>query len=840
MKCLVPLAIALSLSVGVSADPCPNVNFTLEQTLTGSYGGWVDHLQTIDYDHDGKLDLVGTIDEASGWASLYSWRGNGDGTFQAAVALNETQVMDLQVINVNNDAYLDLVGSNYYDVWVRLGNASGFNTPIYTYTNYPAYDIQLGNFNEGTGNIDLVVSSLVGSSSTSRFVVYEGNGDGTFTETRRVTTGTDNNWQTDVAVADFDNDGRYDVAVSRRMSEQVQVYFRNVDGTFASAVNLAAGVWPDQMKAGDFNEDGLADLVSVNWEDGTIEYFENNGSRAFAPSAVLDGSYPGDGGGLFSLHVVDINADSNLDILAGSVNGNWLTIYLGNGDGTFKSPTWFVNEDAISIATGNFDGDADLEVALGDWQVLYTADYVCTPQVVLYSKAPVISVGQTAKLRANVSGISESTPLPRGTVTFKEGATTLGISNVDTNGEAILDLTGLGVGDHVITAEFSGNSTVSAATSPSITQKVILETSSISLSIGSSTHGEPFNSIVYITNRYGSPDNGYYTLTLDGVTYTEPRWSGAALTLTLSAGAHTISAEFEGDTYDPPSTSPTYNFTTARHAVTLTKSGDTTVRVGTAHALQITVAATTSPTPTGTVELFRGSTSLGSASVSGGVATFNVTLPRGSYEYSATYWGDTNYLTGSTQFTLNVLANASVAIDALALESMVYIPAVVPNGTTSAVMYRRIHGTVPWSAVSSWSLASPYDDGTGMTRGVLYDYRLDATVSAVIQQSNVDSALLFTDPTLTANSTNVKLVHFAELRDSINALRTMAGLSPFAFDGTFGSGLAVRASHLAGLRTALNQARSTLGMVAATYTDAASAGVIIKKAHVTELRSASR
>ena len=112
------------------------------------------------------------------------------------------------------------------------------------------------------------------------------------------------------------------------------------------------------------------------------------------------------------------------------------------------------------------------------------------------------------------------------------------------------------------------------------------------------------------------------------------------MTLTLSAGPHSISAEFLGDGDQPPSTSPTYNFTTAKHAVSFVKSGDTTVRQGTAHSIQIAVSATTSPTPTGTVELLRGTTSIGSTTLVNGVASFITTLPRGSYEYTAVYSGD--------------------------------------------------------------------------------------------------------------------------------------------------------------------------------------------------------
>lgn len=827
----------LALAAPAFATDCESVTFTLDQTISG-YPSSVAELQTVDYDHDGKLDLVGTIMQNNGdYGVLHSWRGVGDGTFEAAVSLGDVMVWDLQVANVNNDAYDDLVGASQFDrFFVRLGNATGFDPAIITSTNYTVNDIQAGNFGEGTGHIDVVTSSVSGG----LFAVYQGNGDGTFTETRRVTFDS-SNWVTDSAMADFDGDGRFDVALGRRMSKQLEVYFRNVDGTFAAPVSMSTGDWSEDFRVGDFNEDGLPDLASATWEDGTIEVFRNLGSRTFSARQILAGSPPGTGGNVITLQIVDVNADSHLDILGAAVNGGWLTTHLGNGDGTFNSANWFDPGDQnYSVQTGNFDGDADLEAALGGFQQLYTVDYTCATQVHLYSISPMITVGQTAKFRTVVSGISSSTPLPLGTVTFKDGATTLGTVAIDATGSAALDQSGLSEGDHTITAEFSGNSVLGPA-SATMVQKVTLMTTETTITLGASTHGEPFNSTVTIRNtNFNFTFPAWYYLTVDGITESAKRWSGATLTLTLSAGPHTISAEYLGGPSSPPSTSQTYNFTTAKHLVSISKSGDTTVRQGTAHSIQITVGATTSPTPTGTVELLRGATSIGSAPLVGGVASFNPTLPRGSYEYTAVYSGDTNYLSGSGAFTLNVLPNAPLVIDARASDSTVFIPAVVPNGTTATTMYRRVSGSGIWSAVPSWTLVSQVDDGTGMTRGVVYDYRLDATVSGGLQQSNIDSALLFTDPTLTAGSSVIKVAHFTELRTSINILRTAAGLSPFSFDGTFGLGASVRATHMSAMRTAVNEARTVLGLLTTTFTDGSLPGVHIKKVHVTELREASK
>jgi hypothetical protein len=205
------------------------------------------------------------------------------------VSLGDTKVMDLQVINVNNDAYDDIVGVSYDSrIWVRLGNATGFDPAITTYTNYAPYNVHAGNFNEGTGNIDIVVSSL----TSGIFVVYEGNGNGTFTEKQRVDAGGSSDGITDSFAADLDNDGHFDVALAHGMSQRLEVWFRNIDGTFAPPVTMATGFWAKVVAAADFNEDGLLDLAAVIRNEGTVDVFRNLGSRTFSPRQILAARLP--------------------------------------------------------------------------------------------------------------------------------------------------------------------------------------------------------------------------------------------------------------------------------------------------------------------------------------------------------------------------------------------------------------------------------------------------------------------------------------------------------------------------------------------------------------------
>lgn len=834
------LFVTLSVALPVAATSCPSVVWTPKQSVSG-YSSYVESLETIDYDHDGKLDLVGTIRPNGGvTTTLHSWRGVGDGTFETPLLLSSESIHDLEVGNVNNDAYPDLVGGNYNNsFWVRLGNATGFDAPVYTATDYSASNVSIVDLG-GDAFSDLLVSSL----TSNLFVLYQGAGNGTYTEVQRQSAGAVSWDVTGSVLADFDGDTRLDVAVSRRDSETLAVFFRNADGSFAAPVLLPVGTYPEDIQAADFDEDGLLDLVTTEWLDGNIDVFLNLGGRAFAPRLVLPGAPPGEHGGLNAFRLLDVNDDANVDILAAGVNGDWVTTYLGLGDGTFASANWYRTSNNImfSIATGDFDADTDIDVAVGAFEQHFTLLNTCATQIVLYSISPMITSGQPASLRALVSGISSQSPLPRGMVTFKEGATTHGTAPVGENGVASLDVTGLSLGEHTFTAELSGNAVLADATSPGMIQRVTNDITTTTLLLQpSSVYGAPYTFDVELRhqdfNYFNYTFLGYYILNVDGVE--SERYNDAPVTLNLSVGEHTISAKYLGNEWLPPSESAQHFFTTSKATPAATKSGDTTVRLGTAHKVKITINTPAGTSATGSVTLTRGATVLGSGPVTNGVTIISVTLPRGGHDVIATYSGDDNFNAATVAFTLSVMQNAPLAIDARGLQNAIAIHAVVPVGTTAMTLFRRVAGTVPWTAVGGWSMATALDPAS-LSPSVLYDYRLDATVSGSPQSSNIDSALMFSDDALVPSVTVIRYNHLYELRDAINVQRTAAGLPAFGFDSSLAL-QPVRATHVTAMRNALTEARTALGMFTVTFTDPTlSAGMQIKAAHIQELREAAR
>jgi hypothetical protein len=174
---------------------------------------------------------------------------------------------------------------------------------------------------------------------------------------------------TSAVVGDFNGDGIPDLVVANRDSDYVSVLLGNGDGTFQSASNFPAGSHPLSVAVGDFDRDGNLDLAVVGFycgndgcTDETVRVLLGNGDGSFESAGnFLAGSRPS------SVAVGDFNFDGILDLAVANEGSNNVSVLLGNGDGTFQAARNFsAGNRPSSVVVADFDGDGYLDLAVAN------------------------------------------------------------------------------------------------------------------------------------------------------------------------------------------------------------------------------------------------------------------------------------------------------------------------------------------------------------------------------------------------------------------------------------------------------------------------------------------
>ena len=266
-------------------------------------------------------------------------------------------------------------------------------------------------------------------------------------------------------------------------------------------------------------------------------------------------------------------------------------------------------------------------------------------------------VGQSVSFTATVAGSSS----PTGSVSFSQGKTLLATIAVSGN-EAVYSTTYSAAGGHAITAVYSGDSNNLTSTSAPLTEAIhalpAATIVSLTSSDSSSLVGQNVTFTATVSSTYGAvPDGELITFKQSSSTVlASVALSGGVATFStsaLSAGIHTISARYNGDSTFAARNSPGLTQTVAKYATSVTASATPNPAV-VKQAITFTATVTSSgPTPTGTVTFKQGTTALGTATLTGGVATLTKSISSaGSDSITAVYHGDASSQTGtSTAFT---------------------------------------------------------------------------------------------------------------------------------------------------------------------------------------------
>ena len=584
----------------------------------------------------GSISFVDTTNNNSLLGDLTLSSGTAELSLSSSLApMTLSAGMGIATADFNQDGIPDLaVGAmnglpGVLDV--LLGKGDGTFTPAPanpTVGNYP-YSVATGDFN-GDGIPDLAAGNVEDNDVS----ILIGIGDGTFTAKAGPNIGGEPQW---LAISDFNGDGVLDMAVVTRSF--VAVFLGNGDGTFKQVPgNLAVqSPLPQGIAAGDINGDGLVDLVVANdVEPGSLTIYFGNGDGTFKSGTQISGT----GNGTISVAIADLNGDGISDLTVSNYDDQTVGVLLGNGDGTFHAPAISKPLGRLllqSVTPADFDGDGNVDLAIGSG----------------YSSAIVLPGNGDGTFGSPVyGGVSSIYPSGFLAVADFNGDGRPDMAEADQTGAdaaiildqpsetvtAILNNVNLpGPGTQQVTANYPGDSIFSGSVSSAVALTPKVETPQINLASG--TFETP--QTLTLTDATPGATIYYYASGIVNTAYNYIPYVGP---IALTKPGNELIRFYASETGYQDSFNATANYTIDHFtpSVTITPAPSS---ITTAQSLSVTVAMGAvggNATPTGTVMLVSGSFK-GQQVLAAGSATFNIpagVLPIGTDTLTATYTPD--------------------------------------------------------------------------------------------------------------------------------------------------------------------------------------------------------
>jgi uncharacterized protein (TIGR03437 family) len=416
ISALVLSAICLMAAVDAHAGPS-GVVLTPSAASPFSVGLRPTGVATGDFNNDGKQDIAITN---AGNNNVTVLLGNGAGTFTAAPGSPFSAgftPMAIVVKDFNKDGNPDLavVNQQSNNVTILMGNGTGGFAAA---TGSPFAVGGTPNFAAtGDFNGDTIPDLAVTNSSSNTVTLLLGDGTGKFTPSAGSPFPTGLSPE-GVVAADFDADGKTDLAVADGGDGNVTYLFGDGTGGF-SLTTHAQGCNPGSaivaslygMVAGNFYNHAYTDLVTVSSGANEINIL-----RGFGNGTDSYNNQFSPGPALVTLAAGDFDQDGNLDVavVAGGNNGT-VSIVLGNGNGGFNiqtEPYYSTGRGSYGVAVADFNGDGKLDVVVTN-STDNTITILLTPGAPLVAPAPpVTQVQQTITFAvANHLGSDPAFPL---------------------------------------------------------------------------------------------------------------------------------------------------------------------------------------------------------------------------------------------------------------------------------------------------------------------------------------------------------------------------------------------------------------------------------------------
>lgn len=262
---------------------------------------------------------------------------------------------------IDNDSWIDVISASNSDdkvTWYRNTDGEG------TFVEQTAITMDAGSARglwvadlDGDGDNDVI------SSGDFKIAWYENtDGNGNFGPQQIITTDIDG--AVKVFAADLDGDTDLDVLSASQYDHKV-AWYENTDGNGNFGNQILINVPPNaegakSVYAIDIDGDSDLDVLSGSDQDDKVAWYENDGNGNFGQQHIISDNADS----VITVHSDDIDGDGDMDVLSASCNDNKVAWYENDGNGNF-GPEQIISTNtscADVVYAMDIDGDGNLDV----------------------------------------------------------------------------------------------------------------------------------------------------------------------------------------------------------------------------------------------------------------------------------------------------------------------------------------------------------------------------------------------------------------------------------------------------------------------------------------------
>ncbi len=341
-------------------------------------------LASGDFNGDGIKDIAATLVITN---ELSIFLGDGTGSFTGptnyTVGYHQAGIVSA---DFNEDGKLDLATADRdnYRITVLLGDGTGsFSVDSSYILSGNPWSIVSVDLN-GDGHKDLVTGYNEASWGPDSLAVLLGNGTGNFSKPVCYTISSQTR---SIASADFNNDGKADMATVGLNTSDVCILLGDGAGGFAQMINYPVCKTPYAVTIADFNSDGKMDFAVCKYD--TVEVLFGNGLGNFSNPVYLH-----TGPLTKAILSADFNGDGNMDIATTNTNNYTVSVFTGDGAGHFSTAySFLVGYTPGDIIHDDFNGDGKMDMATAN---PYSNNFSVLINSTNPTALPDIKMGQTS------------------------------------------------------------------------------------------------------------------------------------------------------------------------------------------------------------------------------------------------------------------------------------------------------------------------------------------------------------------------------------------------------------------------------------------------------------